>query len=249
MPSLAKGRTMINWKDADWVPYPTADGAPGAYAWHPIRPLGEGAGFYLMKVAPGRASQPHCHEALEGIVMLEGELVDSDGAVFGPGDCIAYRAGSRHHTASPKGATMLVWTDGPIRAAQADDPPEDLAAARTCLNWRDASFSRYPSLPPTSDPIDWADVACTNPETGEGFYIVQFPPGASSALHEHMGAEQFTILAGELVDPDGTVYRTGDCVALEPGTKHASHAPNGCVTVACIAGPLRTIHSRKKKAA
>jgi len=249
MPSLAKGRTMINWKDADWAPYPSGDDAPGAYAWHPIRPLGEGAGFYLMQVAPGGESGPHRHQAVEGVVILEGGLVDSDGAVFGEGDCIAYNAGSAHHTRSPEGCTMLVWTDGAITAAEADDAPEDLAAARTCVNWHDADFTLYPSLPATADPIYWNDVACQNSDTGEGFYVVKFPAGASSALHEHMGAEQFIILKGELVDPDGSVYRTGDCVSLEPGTKHFSHSPSGCITVACISGPLRTIHQRKKKAA
>lgn len=249
MPSLAKGRTIVNWKQAQWAPYPGTDEGKGAYRWHPIRPLEDGAGFYLMQAAAGAASGEHVHHALEAVVVLDGELVDSDGTVFGAGSCIAYAAGSQHHTASPKGCTMLVWTDGAITAAPKGAPAGDAAAGRTSLDWKKARFSRYPSLPPTSDPIDWADIACTDSDTGEGFYVVKFPPGASSALHEHMGAEHFTILKGELVDPDGTVYRTGDCVALEPGTKHASHSPNGCVTAAFIAGPLRTIHSRKKKAA
>ena len=247
MPSLAKGRTIVNWKDADWAPYPALDAE--AYSWHPLREAGQGAGFYLMRVAPGGASRPHRHEALEGIVVLEGELVDSDGTVFRAGDCVAYQAGSAHHTASPGGCTMLVWTNGAITAAEADDAPQGLAGARSSVNWHEADFSLYPSLPANGDPIYWNDVACQNSDTGEGFYVVQFPPGAASALHEHMGNEEFTILQGELIDPDGAVYRSGDCVSLEPGTKHFSRSPNGCVTVACISGPLRTIHTRKKKAA
>ena len=67
MPSLAKGRTIVNWKDADWAPYPALDAE--AYSWHPLREAGQGAGFYLMRVAPGGASRPHRHEALEGIVV------------------------------------------------------------------------------------------------------------------------------------------------------------------------------------
>ena len=180
--------------------------------------------------------------------MLEGELVDSDGTVFREGDCIAYAPGSQHHTSAPAGCTMLVWTDGPISAAGDGAPAGEAAAGRTSLNRHTTTWSSYPSLPPTADPIDWADIA-GNAETGEGFYVVKFPPGASSALHEHTGAEHFIVFEGELIDPDGTVYRSGDCVALEPGTKHASHSPGGCVTAAFIAGPLRTIHRRKTRAA
>ena len=246
MPSLAKGRNIVNWKKADWAPYP-GKGA-SAYSWAPIRPQGNGAGFYLMKAAPGSASGEHVHKELEAVVVLDGELVDSDGTVFGPGSCIAYAAGSKHHTSSPKGCTMLVWTDGPVTAARKGSKPGDAAKGRNSVNWKKTTFSLYPSLPPTSDPIYWSDVGCLNSDTGEGFYVVKFPPGASSALHEHMGAEHFTILKGELIDPDGTVYRTGDCVALEPGTKHFSHSPGGCTTAAFISGPLRTIHRRKKAA-
>lgn len=123
-----------------------------------------------------------------------------------------------------------------------------LDKGRTIVNWKDADWTLYPSLPKTADPIYWQNIR-GNAETGEGFYLVKFPPGSSSALHEHMGAEHFMIIDGELVDPDGTVYRTGDCVALEPGTKHASHSPNGCITVAFIGGPLRTIRQRKAKSA
>lgn len=121
-----------------------------------------------------------------------------------------------------------------------------LEKGRTVVNWKKAKWELYPSLPATADPIYWQPIRA-NPETGEGFYIVKFPPGSSSSLHEHMGAEHFTILQGELTDPDGTTYRTGDCVALEPGTRHASHSAKGCITVAFIGGPLRTIRQRKPK--
>ncbi len=240
MPSLEEGRTIVNWKQADWQPYPATDGVAEGFFWHPIRPLGDGAGFYLMQVAPGSSSRAHCHSALEAVVVLAGEVVDSDGAVHREGDCIAYAAGSHHRTHSPKGATMLVWTAGPIEMLDDDTGVADIAAGRRVKNRHEAVYSRYPSLPATADPIDWSDVA-GEPESGEGFYLVQFPPGASSAEHEHMGPEHFIVFEGELVDPDGSVYRSGDCVALEPGTVHGSHSPAGCFTAAFIGGRLRTI--------
>lgn len=116
----------------------------------------------------------------------------------------------------------------------------ELGRGRTVVNWREVEWKPYPSLPESGVPIYWHPIRA-NPDTGEGFYLVKFPPGASSSLHEHTGAEHFTVLEGELTDPDGTTYRTGDCVALEPGTRHASHSATGCIVVAFIAGPLRTL--------
>ncbi|MCR8547437.1 cupin domain-containing protein [Salipiger sp. P9] len=70
-----------------------------------------------------------------------------------------------------------------------------------------------------------------NPEGARdvGFYIYRMAPGARSAPHRHGGAEEFLILEGELIDNDGTVYRTGDVVWLAPGTEHTSHTETGCL--------------------
>ncbi|HUS54224.1 MAG TPA: cupin domain-containing protein [Thermohalobaculum sp.] len=64
---------------------------------------------------------------------------------------------------------------------------------------------------------------------GVGFYIYKMEPGAHSAPHVHGGAEEFVVIDGEIIDNDGTVYRSGDVVWLAPGTEHTSHAPNGAL--------------------
>jgi quercetin dioxygenase-like cupin family protein len=64
---------------------------------------------------------------------------------------------------------------------------------------------------------------------GVGFYIYKMEPGARSTPHRHGGAEEFLIIDGEIIDNDGTVYRSGDVVWLAPGTEHTSYAPNGAL--------------------
>ena len=99
-------------------------------------------------------------------------------------------------------------------------------------------MSQLPSL--TGKQLLWHNIR-GNPVTAEGFYIVEFPPGAISAAHEHTGYEEFVILDGGLVDNDGTAYRTNDCVSMPPGSVHSSLSANGCVTAAMISGPFRTL--------
>ena len=62
-----------------------------------------------------------------------------------------------------------------------------------------------------------------------GFYIYRMEPGARSTPHRHGGAEEFLIVEGELIDNDGTVYKTGDVVWLAGGTEHTSHTVTGCI--------------------
>ncbi|MEQ9675032.1 MAG: cupin domain-containing protein, partial [Roseovarius indicus] len=62
-----------------------------------------------------------------------------------------------------------------------------------------------------------------------GFYIYRMEPGSRSTPHRHGGAEEFLIVEGELIDNDGTVYKTGDVVWLDGGTEHTSHTETGCI--------------------
>ncbi|MEM7598874.1 MAG: cupin domain-containing protein [Pseudomonadota bacterium] len=62
-----------------------------------------------------------------------------------------------------------------------------------------------------------------------GFYIYRMAPGAQSTPHRHGGAEEFLIVQGELIDNDGTVYKTGDVVWLDGDTEHTSHTVTGCI--------------------
>ena len=70
-----------------------------------------------------------------------------------------------------------------------------------------------------------------NAPRGAGFYIYRMEPGALLLPHQHVGAEEFYIIEGELIDNDGTRYRAGDVVWLDAGTEHNSTSPSGCTIV------------------
>ena len=65
--------------------------------------------------------------------------------------------------------------------------------------------------------------------TGQGCYVMRMPPGAVTIAHDHPGMEEFLILEGELIDDDGTVFKTGDFVSYDPGTHHNSRTETGCL--------------------
>lgn len=67
----------------------------------------------------------------------------------------------------------------------------------------------------------------TFPE-GAGFYIYRMEPGAVTQPHEHTAHEQFLVLDGEMIENDGTVFKTGDFVMLRAGTQHNSRTETGC---------------------
>jgi anti-sigma factor ChrR (cupin superfamily) len=72
---------------------------------------------------------------------------------------------------------------------------------------------------------------------GIGFHVYRMPPGMTTRPHRHNGQEQFLILEGELIENDGTVFKTGDLVWLRNGTEHCSYTPNGCLLAVHIQGP------------
>ena len=66
---------------------------------------------------------------------------------------------------------------------------------------------------------------------GTGLHILKMTSGAASPPHEHTSDEIFYVLEGELVDFDGTRYRSGDRVLLRAGTIHKSHSSAGCTLI------------------
>jgi len=68
----------------------------------------------------------------------------------------------------------------------------------------------------------------------EGF-LLRMEAGAQSNPHEHMGFEEFLVIDGELIDCDGTTYRSGDFVRLMPGSRRKSHCPMAVPCCSCCA--------------
>ena len=80
----------------------------------------------------------HDHPGMEEFLILEGDLVDSDGAVFGPGDFVSYEAGTHHNSWSETGCLIAVFEwhrhssvsqDASIRRERAASGPPDLTCS------------------------------------------------------------------------------------------------------------------------
>ncbi len=75
----------------------------------------------------------------------------------------------------------------------------------------------------------------------EGLYLVRFAPGASSLPHEHVFGEAFFVLQGTLIDSDGQHLPAGTFVRYDPGSRHFSTSPEGCLLGVFLRGPNRRL--------
>jgi len=48
------------------------------------------------------------HDGMEDFMILDGELIDDDGTVFGAGDFISYAPGTEHNSWTEAGCVILV---------------------------------------------------------------------------------------------------------------------------------------------
>ena len=64
-----------------------------------------GQGSYLMRMEPGAVTIEHEHAGFEEFLILEGDLVDSDGTAFGPGDFVSYEGGT--HSSHTVGGCLI----------------------------------------------------------------------------------------------------------------------------------------------
>ena len=55
--------------------------------------------------------------------------------------------------------------------------------------------------------MSWHKISYNKENGGHGTYILKMEPKAKSLPHEHLGFEEFLMLEGELIDPDGKVFK------------------------------------------
>ena len=94
-------------------------------------------------------------------------------------------------------------------------------------------FDNYGSPVPG---MSWHKISYSKENGGQGTYVLKMEPGSKSLPHEHTGFEEFLMLDGELIDPDGKIFKKGDFISFEPGSKHSSHTINGCLVLVLMRG-------------
>jgi anti-sigma factor ChrR (cupin superfamily) len=62
-----------------------------------------------MRMEPGAVTVAHDHVGMEEFLVLEGDLVDDDGATFGPGDFVSYEARTHHSSHTERGCLLAVF--------------------------------------------------------------------------------------------------------------------------------------------
>ncbi len=106
----------------------------------------------------------------------------------------------------------------------------------------DAAFVPFDRYGEPIPKLSWLPISY-DAESGQGSFLIRFEPGGRSLPHEHTGYEEFVVLEGELIDNDGAVFRTGDFVSFKPGSRHASHAPDGCLLAVFMRGVNRPLEA------
>jgi len=81
---------------------------------------------------------------------------------------------------------------------------------------------------PLQPEIGWAPLSY-DAARERGSYLMRLAPGAATIPHRHDAREEYLVLEGEAIEPDGTVLRAGDWVVYEPGSQHGTRTETGCL--------------------
>lgn len=66
-----------------------------------------GHGVYMIRMEPGTETTKHVHTLREEYLVLEGDIVESDGTVLGPGDYVIYEPGTEHSSRTVNGCLAI----------------------------------------------------------------------------------------------------------------------------------------------
>ena len=104
------GRRVVNAHATPFLAYDLEGEVQPEMSWLPISyDDATGQGTYAMRMQPGAVTISHEHEGMEEFLILEGELVDDDGTVFGPGDFVSYEPGTVHNSWTETGCLIAVF--------------------------------------------------------------------------------------------------------------------------------------------
>ena len=107
-------RQVINTRNADYEVYDF--GGPV------LKDIGQldltydretGIGAYMIRMQAGSETTPHIHTIREEYLIIEGDLIESDGLVLGPGDYVIYEPGSEHSSRTEHGCLLIGFDSRP----------------------------------------------------------------------------------------------------------------------------------------
>lgn len=113
-PIAPDDRRVANIHEATFTPFVYPDGvALGDAVLQLDRDRPIGTGFHVYRMPAGMTTRGHRHNGHEQFLILEGELIESDGTVLRAGDLVFYRDGSEHHSYTPNGCLLAVHIAAP----------------------------------------------------------------------------------------------------------------------------------------
>ena len=107
MAEKVKGRKVINIHRAEYRVYDMEGPEQPEMSWSPLSYDADRNGCYVMRMSPGAETIWHEHRGVEDFLILEGELIECDGTVLGPGDFVSYRPGTQHNSSSETGCLLI----------------------------------------------------------------------------------------------------------------------------------------------
>ena len=110
----------------------------------------------------------------------------------------------------------------------------------------DVEFTPFDNYGVVVPGMSWHKISYNRENGGQGTYVLKMEAGAKSLPHEHTGFEEFLMLDGELIDPDGKIFKKGDFISFEPGSKHSSHTINGCLVLVFMRGINQPLQNKSK---
>ena len=103
------GRMVVNIHDAEYRTYDMEGPVQEDMSYLELTydRNGDRKGCYVIRMAPGAATIAHVHPCNEDYLILEGDLIESDGRVLGPGDFVHYEPGTRHNSRTETGCLLI----------------------------------------------------------------------------------------------------------------------------------------------
>ena len=104
---------------------------------------------------------------------------------------------------------------------------------RTVTNIYETPLKPYDMEGPVQENMSYLPLTHNKDGNKMGVYVIRMEPGAETIAHTHRFNEDYLILDGDLIEPDGKVLGRGDFVHYEPGTHHNSRTETGCFLIGC----------------